>query len=52
MLQLQQYCSLSVHFFVLGYLTLTHKQVMRRLDIIAALCAFFRRVFIVNSWSI
>lgn len=27
-------------FFVLGYLAITHKQVMRRLDIIAALCAF------------
>ena len=27
-------------FFVLGYLTITHKQVMRRLDIIAAICAF------------
>lgn len=27
-------------FFVLGYLTLTHQQVMRRLDIIAAILAF------------
>lgn len=27
-------------FFVLGYLALTHKQVMRRLDILAAICAF------------
>ena len=39
-------------FFVLGYLAITHKQVMRRLDIIAALCAFFRSVFIVNAWAI
>lgn len=27
-------------FFVIGYLTVTHKQVMRRLDIIAAILAF------------
>ena len=27
-------------FFVLGYLALTHKQVMRRLDILAAICTF------------
>ena len=27
-------------FFIIGYLTVTHKQVMRRLDIIAAILAF------------
>lgn len=35
-------------FFVLGYLTLTHKQVMRRLDIIAAFCAFLG-VFLLST---
>ena len=35
-------------FFVLGYLALTHKQVMRRLDIIAALCAFLG-VFLLST---
>ena len=27
-------------FFVMGYLAFTHKQVMRRIDVIAAICAF------------
>ncbi len=35
-------------FFVLGYLTITHKQVMRRLDIIAAICAFLG-VFLLST---
>lgn len=35
-------------FFVLGYLALTHKQVMRRLDIIAAICAFIG-VFLLST---
>lgn len=35
-------------FFVLGYLAITHKQVMRRLDIIAALCAFLG-VFLLST---
>lgn len=33
---------------VLGYLTITHKQVMRRLDIIAAICAFLG-VFLLST---
>ena len=32
-------------FFVLGYLALTHKQVMRRLDILAAICTFIGDFF-------
>lgn len=35
-------------FFVLGYLALTHKQVMRRLDILAAICAFIG-VFLLST---
>lgn len=35
-------------FFVLGYLTIAHKQVMRRLDIIAAICAFLG-VFLLST---
>ena len=35
-------------FFVLGYLALTHKQVMRRLDILAAVCAFIG-VFLLST---
>lgn len=27
-------------FFVMGYLAVTHKQVMRRIDVLAAICAF------------
>lgn len=27
-------------FFVMGYLAITHKQVMRKLDVVAAICAF------------
>ena len=35
-------------FFVLCYLALTHKQVMRRLDILAAICAFIG-VFLLST---
>lgn len=35
-------------FFVLGYLAFTHKQIMRRLDIIAAICAFIG-VFLLST---
>ncbi|AZN77424.1 EamA family transporter [Lactobacillus acidophilus] len=35
-------------FFVLGYLALTHKQVMRRLDILAAICTFIG-VFLLST---
>ena len=38
-------------FFVLGYLAFTHKQVMRRLDILAAI-ALLLVSFTIDTWPV